>query len=128
MLSIIVFSVVWSLLGNNAVSGTSQTKRGDNGTSTFAASLLQESMDWMDMFYDSEVGYLYSLDSTALTHETRASVWYSAGLLARNEGDDAEQAGKIIRNVIGAQFKIESDQWYVKMNISKEASVETQGV
>jgi hypothetical protein len=117
MLSIPILSVFCSLLGNYVVLGASQARRQDNGTTIFAASLLQESMDWMDMYFDSEVGYLYSLDSKALTHETRASVWYSAGLLARNEGNDAEQAGKIIRNVISAQFKNESDQWYVQMSV-----------
>jgi len=64
------------------------------------------------MFYDSEKGYLFSLDAAALTHETRSSVWYAAGLLARNEGDDVEQSVKIVMNVVGAQFQNESLQWY----------------
>jgi hypothetical protein len=68
-------------------------------------------MTWLDMYYDAKVGYLYSLDALALVHETRASVWYSAGLLARNKGDDAEQAAKIIKNVIEGQFKNETEQW-----------------
>lgn len=82
-----------------------------NGTEEFSQNLLHESMDWMDMYYDNERGYLFSLEAAALTHETRASVWYAAGLLARNELDDAEQANRIIRNVIGAQFKNGSEQW-----------------
>ena len=82
-----------------------------DGPDTFTQNLLQESMDWMDMYYDNERGYLFSLSAKALTHETRASVWYAAGLLARNEADDAEQAVRIVRNVIGAQFKNESEQW-----------------
>jgi hypothetical protein len=82
-----------------------------NDTESFSANLLHESMTWMDMYYDSERGYLFSLSAAALTHETRASVWYAAGLLARNEADDAEQAVKIVRNVVGAQFKNESQQW-----------------
>ena len=65
----------------------------------------------MDMYYDRERGYLFSLDSAALSHETRSSVWYAAGLLARNEADDIEQAVKIVKNVVGAQFKNESQQW-----------------
>lgn len=71
-------------------------------------------MTWLDMFYDSKYGYLYSLDSKALVHETRASAWYSAGLLARNKGDDVEQAHRIIRNIIDGQresFGNESQQW-----------------
>lgn len=63
------------------------------------------------MFYDQERGYLFSLDSAALVHETRSSAWYAAGLLARNEADDAEQAVRIVTNIIGGQFKNESLQW-----------------
>ena len=82
-----------------------------NDTQSFAANLLHESLDWLDRYYDHERGYLFSLDAAALTHETRASVWYAAGLLARNEADDVEQAVRIVSNVIGAQFKNESEQW-----------------
>jgi uncharacterized protein (DUF2235 family) len=82
-----------------------------NDTTSFSANLLHESMNWMDMYYDSDRGYLFSLSAAALTHETRASVWYAAGLLARNQADDVEQAVKIVRNVVGAQFKNESLQW-----------------
>jgi hypothetical protein len=82
-----------------------------NDTSTFSLNLLHESMSWMDMYYDADAGYLYSLSAQALTHETRASAWYASGLLARNEGDDVEQAVKIIRNVIDGQHKNISSQW-----------------
>jgi hypothetical protein len=82
-----------------------------DGTEAFAANLLQESMAWMDMYYDGERGYLFNLDAAALTHETRASVWYAAGLLARNQADDVEQAVRIVKNVVGVQFKNESQQW-----------------
>ncbi|KAH5242357.1 hypothetical protein HBI72_197980 [Parastagonospora nodorum] len=91
-----------------------------NGTEAFAANLLQESMSWMDMYYDSERGYLFNLDAAALTHETRASVWYAAGLLARNQADDVEQAVRIVKNVVGAQFKNESQQWYADYQIYPE--------
>jgi hypothetical protein len=84
---------------------------GHNDTKPYAANLLQESMIWMDMYYDSDRAYLYSLDATALTHDTRSSVWYAAGLLARNEDDDVTQAIRIVKNVVGAQFKNESLQW-----------------
>ncbi|RYN27843.1 hypothetical protein AA0112_g7699 [Alternaria arborescens] len=83
-----------------------------NDTETYATGLLHESMDWLDMYYDDERAYLFSLDAAALTHETRASVWYAAGLLARNEADDVEQAVRIVKNVIGGQFKNESQQWF----------------
>lgn len=77
-----------------------------------AKSLLDESMKWMDAFYDSSEGYLYDLSATAaLRHETRSSVWYALGLLARNEEDDIQQAESIVRNVIEAQFKEPAEQW-----------------
>ena len=77
-----------------------------------AQHLLDESMRWMDTFYDSSEGYLYELAATAaLRHETRSSVWYALGLLARNEKDDVDQAEGIIKNVIGAQFREPSEQW-----------------
>jgi hypothetical protein len=82
-----------------------------NDTKPYAANLLQESMTWMDMYYDSDRAYLYNLGATALTHDTRSSVWYAAGLMARNEGDDVTQALRIVKNVVGAQFKNESLQW-----------------
>jgi hypothetical protein len=79
-----------------------------------AQQLLDESMRWIDTFYDSSESYLYDLSATvALRHETRSSVWYALGLLARNEKDDVEQAEGIICKVIDAQFKIPSEQWYV---------------
>jgi hypothetical protein len=101
--------LAFGLLVSSVVANSMFKRRND--TKTFSTNLLQESMDWMDMYYDSERGYLFSLDATALTHETRASVWYAAGLLARNEADDVEQAIKIVRNVVGAQFRNESEQW-----------------
>jgi len=82
-----------------------------DNTELAAKNLLKESMAWMDMFYDADMGYLYSLDAAALTHETRSSSWYAAGLLARNEGDDAEQAIKIVENIIVGQHKNVTDQW-----------------
>jgi hypothetical protein len=109
----IVHRIVWpalcSVLATSVFATTRFEKRND--TAAFSANLLQESMKWMDMYYDEERGYLFSLDAAALTHETRASVWYAAGLLARNEDDDVEQAVKIVTNVIGGQFKNESAQW-----------------
>ncbi|KAI1122990.1 hypothetical protein F5Y10DRAFT_252866 [Nemania abortiva] len=78
-----------------------------------AQELLNQSMSWMDSFYDSDAGYLYDVDgSAALRHETRSSVWYALGLLARNHGSDVHEAEKVIRNVVGAQFQNESQQWY----------------
>lgn len=78
----------------------------------YARELFTESMTWMDTFYDSQAGYLYDLSAqTALDHETRSSTWYALGLLARNDGDDVNQAENIINNIIYAQFRNESQQW-----------------
>ncbi|KAL5429342.1 hypothetical protein PMIN05_010746 [Paraphaeosphaeria minitans] len=97
------------VLGNSfalsAVSATVRAKSVDNGTENAATQVLRESMGWTDMYYDAEVGYLYNLDSKALLNDTRSSAWYAAGLLARNEGNDAEEAAKIVKNIIVGQHK-----------------------
>lgn len=77
-----------------------------------AQGLLNESMAWMDTYYDSDLGYLYDVEGgAALRHETRSSAWYALGLLTRNEKNDAREAEHIIANIIGAQFKNTSQQW-----------------
>lgn len=82
--------------------------------SSGAQDMFTESMGWMDTFYDAKAGYLYDFSaSTALRHETRSSVWYAFGLLARNHRDDVAEAEKIITNVISGQFKVESEEWSV---------------
>ncbi|KAI9733053.1 MAG: hypothetical protein M1834_003598 [Cirrosporium novae-zelandiae] len=79
----------------------------------YAKDLFDESMNWMDTFYDPSVGYLYENSAAvALRHDVRHSAWYAVGLLARNNGSDAEEALKIISNVCNGQFKNASDQWY----------------
>lgn len=88
------------------------SSRGKHALPYDAQQLLNESMSWMDTFYDPYAGYLYDLSATtALRHETRSSVWYALGLLARNEQDDAQHASQIITNVIEAQFKDPAEQW-----------------
>jgi len=73
-----------------------------------ARSMFTESMDFMDYYYDQPYGYLYEVTGAmALRHETRSSVWYAIGFLARNEGKDGSEAEKIIRNVIGAVLHME---------------------
>lgn len=73
--------------------------------------LFSEPMDYMERLYNPDAGYLLDPSgATALRHNTRASVWYVVGLLARNQGKDAEQAMKIVRNVIDAQLP--EFQWY----------------
>ncbi|KAH8659266.1 hypothetical protein BGZ60DRAFT_382353 [Tricladium varicosporioides] len=81
--------------------------------STNAQGLFNESMAYLDNFWDPVAGYLYDEGAAAaLRHETRSSAWYSIGLLARNEGTDVADAEKIITNVIAGQFKDPKDQWY----------------
>lgn len=78
-----------------------------------AQGLFNESMNWLDTYYDASYGYLYDVNAqSALHHETRSSVWYATGLLARNQGDDVANAERIIRNVIEGQYKNPSEQWY----------------
>lgn len=103
------FCAALTLLGHGVTASRTVVKRND--TEGYAKNLLHESMSWMDLYYDNERGYLFNLDSAALVHETRASAWYAAGLLARNEADDADQAVRIVNNIIGGQFKNESLQW-----------------
>lgn len=77
-----------------------------------AQQMLNESMTWMDDYYDHEAGYLYDVSATtALHHETRSSAWYALGLLARNQGEDIQHAEKIVTNVINGQFKDPAEQW-----------------
>ncbi|EEU35671.1 uncharacterized protein NECHADRAFT_97902 [Fusarium vanettenii 77-13-4] len=84
-----------------------------NSMSRNARSLFTESMNWMDDYYDPETGYLFDFSATtALNHDTRSSVWYALGLLARNKGDDGTEAEKIITNVIHAQYEEPKDEWY----------------
>lgn len=79
-----------------------------------AQQLFNESMAWMDSYYDPFAGYLYDFGgASALRHETRSSVWYALGLLARNEGNDVEEAEKIIANTIDGQYKDPAEQWSV---------------
>ncbi|KAM5343733.1 hypothetical protein ACJ41O_012270 [Fusarium nematophilum] len=98
-------------LGLAVLSGVSAASA--NSVSRNAAALLKESMSWMDDFYDSKAGYLYDFSgAAALRHETRSSIWYALGLLARNEGQDVNEAEKIIKNVVSAQYKVPAEEWY----------------
>lgn len=76
--------------------------------------LFDESMNFLDKIYDRSASYLYYFyyPLAAGPHETRSSVWYATGLFQRNEGDDVEQAVKIIRAVIGDQEKNKTLQWF----------------
>ncbi|WYZ38274.1 hypothetical protein EsH8_III_000188 [Colletotrichum jinshuiense] len=100
-------------MGVLALAGSATASSYVASLSVNAQGLLNESMAWMDQYYDRSAGYLYDIGSaSALRHETRSSVWYALGLLARNEGDDAAEAEKIITNTIGSQFQVVEEQWY----------------
>ena len=78
-----------------------------------AQALFNESINWLDTYYDENIGYLYSLSGqTALHHDTRSSVWYAVGLLGRNQGSDVTNAAKIIGNVVSGQYKNPAEQWH----------------
>ncbi|KAF3396507.1 hypothetical protein F1880_007338 [Penicillium rolfsii] len=76
--------------------------------------LLDQSMSLMDDIYDADASYLnyFYYPLAAGAHETRSTVWYSVGLLQRNQGTDRDEAIKILKNVIGGQEKNESVLWY----------------
>ncbi|KAL4931763.1 uncharacterized protein BDV17DRAFT_226507 [Aspergillus undulatus] len=79
-----------------------------------AAALFNESMTLQDAIFDPSASYLrwFYFPFAAGPHETRSSVWYSVGLLQRNQGNDVDEAAKIITSVIGDQEKNTSVQWY----------------
>lgn len=85
-------------------------------TTAYIDDLFDQSMSFLDQIYDPYAGYLWWFYQplAAGKHETRSTVWYAAGLLRRNEGDDVDNAVKIITNVIGDQQKNVSAQWYEK--------------
>lgn len=97
--------------GALAVSGVSAFT---GNTTGYIDDLFDQSMSFLDQIYDPYAGYLWWFYQplAAGKHETRSTVWYAAGLLRRNEGDDVDNAVKIITSVIGDQQKNVSAQWY----------------
>lgn len=117
---------VLALAGSTLVASASTSTSNSNSWcqtswSTDTCQLFTESMEYLDRIYDASAGYVYDPSAaTALRHDTRTSVWYAVGLLARDQGDDVAQAMTIIRNVIDAQFKDTSDQWWVVDTIGED--------
>ena len=69
-------------------------------------------MQWLDYTYDPVASQLYDgSNAVALRHTTRGSPWYAVGLLARNEGDDVEQALNILTTTVNLQYKDPKEQW-----------------
>ncbi|KAI3397174.1 hypothetical protein diail_11148 [Diaporthe ilicicola] len=83
-------------------------------TTGYIDDLFDQSMSFLDQIYDPDAGYLWYFyyPLAAGKHETRSTVWYAAGLLRRNEGDDVDNAVRIITSVIGDQQKNVSAQWF----------------
>lgn len=108
-----LFSFSRSLAALCAVSMTERPAAAQQ-LSGYAKDLFDESMSFLDNIYDPTAGYLsyFYYPLAAAKHETRSSMWYAAGLLQRNEGTDADEAVKIITNIIGDQNKNVSAQWY----------------
>ena len=80
-----------------------------------ARAMMEDSMKWMDRFYDPSTSQLFDLESkAAMNHETLTSVWYAVGLLARNgnRGKDVSAAESIIKYVIADQHDNPKDLWY----------------
>ncbi|KAI0127822.1 hypothetical protein BJ170DRAFT_580964 [Xylariales sp. AK1849] len=97
------------VLGVLAISGVNSVE-----LTGHAKDMFDESMGFLDNIYDPVAGYLsnFYYPLAAGKHETRSSVWYAAGLLQRNQGNDVDEAVKIITSVIGDQEKNVSAQWY----------------
>lgn len=81
--------------------------------------LFEKTMAFLDDFYDPDAGYLYDLSSAeGLRHESRQSAFYSLGLLARNEGDDANNAATILYNIVAGQVTDPTSAAYVSQDDS----------
>lgn len=86
-------------------------------TSSYIDEIFEYSMSYLDQIYDPTAGYLWYTyyPFAAGKHETRSTVWYAAGLLRRNQGNDVDHAVRIITSVIGDQQKNISAQWSVRI-------------
>lgn len=75
--------------------------------------MFDSCMEYLDEKYDSDFHYMYNLETeNAMRHTTVESPWYALGLLMRNQGNDVDEAEKIIGKVIDGQFTDKSKQWY----------------
>lgn len=73
--------------------------------SLFARELAEESMEWMDAFWDDEVGLLaIGEDLATARRKTRNTARYAIGLLLRNFAGDTERACKAIDAVLQRQY------------------------
>jgi hypothetical protein len=106
------FNVNWSQIASLGLLGASLVRSAELSKQTQA--LFDQSMTILDDIYDPTVSYLHNFyfPLAAGPHDTRSTVWYSVGLLQRNQGNDLKEAVKILKNVIAGQEKNMSAQWY----------------
>ncbi|ROW11777.1 hypothetical protein VPNG_04935 [Cytospora leucostoma] len=99
------------IAGALAVSGVTAFT---GNTTGYINDLFDTSMSFLDQIYDPTAGYLWYFyyPLAAGKHETRSTVWYAAGLLRRNQGEDVHNAVRIIESVVGDQKNNISDQWF----------------
>lgn len=104
--------VHWSRIASLGLLGASLVQSAE--LSKQSKQLFDQSMTLLDDIYDSEASYLnyFYFPLAAGAHETRSTVWYSVGLLQRNQGTDRDEAVKILKNVIGGQEKNDSVLWF----------------
>lgn len=100
-------------LGALALAGVNALTLTTANSSAYIDEIFDSSMVYLDQIYDPTAGYLWYTyyPFAAGKHETRSTVWYAAGLLRRNQGDDVDNAVRIITSVIGDQEKNVSVQW-----------------
>ncbi|GIJ97904.1 hypothetical protein Aspvir_000010 [Aspergillus viridinutans] len=106
------FNVNWSQIASLGLLGASLVRSAK--LSKQSQALFDQSMTLLDDIYDPAASYLHNFyfPLAAGPHETRSTVWYSVGLLQRNQGNDLNEAVKILKNVIAGQEKNTSAQWY----------------
>jgi hypothetical protein len=114
------FNVNWSQIASLSLLGASLVRSAK--LSKQSQALFDQSMTLLDDIYDPAASYLHYFyyPFAAGPHETRSTVWYSVGLLQRNQGNDLNEAVKILKNVIGGQEKNTSAQWYGDYTIYPE--------
>jgi len=84
--------------------------------------LLDVSMDWMDRWWDPEIGLLWNMEGSydeigppRSIHLVPQSAWYAAGLLFRAGPGDEDRAVRTIRAIIDTQYSsraTEPAEWH----------------
>src|SRR5688572_18533594 len=73
--------------------------------------LLDVSMDWLDRWWDPEIGLLWNMEGSydevappRSIHLVPQSAWYAAGLLRRGRAGDEARAVQCIEALLGCQY------------------------